>query len=104
MYNVIWGAGRLINKYSNIPLYSQLKNLIVEKIENGEYAEGSKIPSEEELCELYKISRPTIRQAINELVSNGYLFRDALLEFVGNFTQQGKPIDYTIENRVVNVN
>jgi DNA-binding GntR family transcriptional regulator len=73
---LFWGAGRLINKYSNIPLYSQLKNLIVEKIENGEYAEGSKIPSEEELCELYKISRPTIRQAINELVSNGYLFRE----------------------------
>jgi 2',3'-cyclic-nucleotide 2'-phosphodiesterase (5'-nucleotidase family) len=37
-------------------------------------------------------------------ISKGYLYRDALLEFVGNFTQQGKPIDYTIENRVVNVN
>lgn len=37
-------------------------------------------------------------------ISKGYLFRDALLEFVGNYTQQGKPIDYTIENRVVNVN
>ena len=32
----------------------------------------------------------------------GYLFRDALIEFVSNFTQQGKPIDYTIENRVTN--
>jgi len=36
--------------------------------------------------------------------SRGYLYRDALIEYVTNFTQQGKPVDYTIENRVVNVN
>jgi len=36
--------------------------------------------------------------------SRGYLYRDALIEYVTNFTQQGKPVDYSIENRVVNVN
>jgi 2',3'-cyclic-nucleotide 2'-phosphodiesterase (5'-nucleotidase family) len=36
--------------------------------------------------------------------NKGYLFRDALVEYVSNFTQQGKPVDQTIENRVVNVN
>jgi DNA-binding GntR family transcriptional regulator len=66
----------MINKYSNVPLYSQLKNLIIEKIECGEYAEESRIPSEQELCEHYDISRPTVRQAITELTNNGYLYKE----------------------------
>lgn len=66
----------MINKYSNVPLYSQLKQLIIEKIESGDYPVESKIPSEQELCELYGISRPTVRQAINELTNNGYLYKE----------------------------
>lgn len=66
----------MINKYSNIPLYSQLKNMIIEKIESGEYGEENKIPSEQELCEQYDISRPTVRQAVSELTSNGYLYKE----------------------------
>ncbi len=65
----------MINKYSDIPLYSQLKALIIEYIESGEYPQDSKIPSEEELCKQYEISRPTVRQAINELVNGGYLYK-----------------------------
>lgn len=66
----------MINKYSNVPLYCQLKDLITEKIESGEFTEDSKIPSEQELCDLYSISRPTVRQAITELTSNGYLYKE----------------------------
>ncbi|TYQ18261.1 UNVERIFIED_CONTAM: GntR family transcriptional regulator [Acetivibrio alkalicellulosi] len=66
----------MINKYSNIPLYFQLKNLIIDKIESGIYPPDSKIPSEQEYCELYGISRPTVRQAISELTSNGYLYKE----------------------------
>lgn len=66
----------MINKYSNVPLYSQLKNLIMEKISSGEYLMDSKIPSEQEFCELYEISRPTVRQAINELTNSGYLYKE----------------------------
>jgi Transcriptional regulators len=66
----------MINKYSNVPLYSQLKNLIINKIESGEYQEETKIPSEQEFCEQYDISRPTVRQAISELTSNGYLYKE----------------------------
>jgi hypothetical protein len=36
-----------INKYSNVPLYCQLKNLILDKIEKGEFEADSKIPSEQ---------------------------------------------------------
>ena len=66
----------MINKYSDIPLYCQLKNLILKSIEKGEYPEDSKIPSEQELCETYNISRPTVRQAITELTNNGYLYKE----------------------------
>jgi DNA-binding GntR family transcriptional regulator len=66
----------VINKYSNVPMYSQLKNLIIKKIESGEYPGESKIPSEQEFCEHYDISRPTVRQAISELTNNGYLYKE----------------------------
>ncbi len=66
----------MINRYSSVPMYTQLKNIILEKIESGEYPENYKIPSEQELCEIYNISRPTVRQAISELTSNGYLYKE----------------------------
>ena len=81
------GGFVLINKYSNIPLYSQLKQLILEKIENDEYQENSKIPSEQEFCEIYDISRPTVRQAINELTSSGAIYK---LKGKGTFVSKAK--------------
>ena len=66
----------MINKYNDIPLYVQLKQIIIEKIKKGEYPEETKIPSEEELCGMYDISRPTVRQAINELTAAGYLYKE----------------------------
>lgn len=66
----------LINKYSDVPLYCQLKNIIIRKIESGEYAADSQIPSEQELCGKYNISRPTVRQAINELTNSGYIYKE----------------------------
>jgi DNA-binding GntR family transcriptional regulator len=66
----------MINKYSNVPLYSQLKQIILQKIASGEYKQDTKIPSEQELCEQYDISRPTVRQAISELTNNGHLYKE----------------------------
>ncbi|NLK68372.1 MAG: GntR family transcriptional regulator [Clostridiaceae bacterium] len=75
------------NRYSNVPLYCQLKNIILEKIESGEYEEDSKIPSEQALCEQYGISRPTVRQAISELTNNGQLYK---LKGKGTFVSKRK--------------
>lgn len=66
----------MINKFSSIPLYLQLKDLIVKKIESNEYPPNTQIPSEQELCEIYDISRPTVRQAVSELTSSGYLYKE----------------------------
>ncbi len=62
-----------LDKHSSVPLYYQLKELILENIENNVYAPGSRISSEMVLCEELGLSRPTVRQAISELVAEGQL-------------------------------
>ncbi len=66
----------MINKFSSIPMYLQLKDLIIKKIESNEYAPDSQIPSEQDLCMQFDISRPTVRQAISELTNSGYLYKE----------------------------
>lgn len=56
--------------------YQKIKNDIQCKINDGEYKSGEKIPSERKLCELYNISRMTARQAVNELVKDGIVYRE----------------------------
>ena len=50
---------------SDIPLYSQLVNIIKRNITAGTLAPGDLIPSESELCKTFDISRSTVRQAVN---------------------------------------
>lgn len=66
----------MINKFSSIPLYLQLKDLIIKKIEDNEFPANSQIPSEQDLCQMYDISRPTVRQAVSELTNSGYLYKE----------------------------
>ena len=56
-------------------------------IEGGEWKPGDKIPSENELCDKFEVSRMTIRQAINNLVEQGYLYRK---RGIGTFVQLPK--------------
>lgn len=54
---------------------AQVRENIVNRIESHEYLPGEMIPSERVLAELYGVSRPTIRTAIDELVNQHYLTR-----------------------------
>lgn len=60
---------------SHIPYYIQLmailKGLVVEK----KWESGDQIPGEEELCEIYQISRTVVRQALQELEREGIVVR-----------------------------
>ncbi|MBV7275386.1 GntR family transcriptional regulator [Clostridiaceae bacterium UIB06] len=60
------------------PMYLQVKNFLIEKIENNVYKEQEKLPSERELSEKFQISRMTARNAITELVNEGYAYRDGV--------------------------
>ncbi|MBR0598238.1 GntR family transcriptional regulator [Sinanaerobacter chloroacetimidivorans] len=55
------------------PLYYKVKKDIEQKITEGAYKKGDFIPSEPELEQYYKVSRTTVRKAINMLVEEGYL-------------------------------
>ena len=56
-----------------MPLYIQIKNTILNRIESGFYQTDAKIDTERKLCEELKVGRPTVRQAINELVHENIL-------------------------------
>lgn len=60
---------------SNMPLYHKVQSYILDLIKNNELKEGDLIPTEVELSTIFNISRPTVRQGLNNLVSEGYLKR-----------------------------
>jgi len=64
-----------IDKNTPIPMYYQLKKIILDMIKDGRLKPGDMIPTEMELSEIYGISRTTTRQAIMELVTEGQLYR-----------------------------
>lgn len=68
---------KMLDKNTPIPLYYQLKNIILSDIQDNCFSVGDSIPTENELVEFYHISRSTVRQAISELVQEGWLTRKA---------------------------
>lgn len=76
----------MLNKYSSVPLYYQLKTELEKEIKEGIYKPGDLIPSENELAAKYSLSRPTVRQALAELVNTNYLVKvKGKGTFVSNF-------------------
>ena len=57
----------MINRTSPIPLYFQLAEVLRQDIQSGALAVGSKLPTENELCEQYAVSRSVVRQALQSL-------------------------------------
>jgi GntR family transcriptional regulator len=56
-----------------VPLYLQIADALRRQLKG----EGERIPSEHQLCTLFKVSRPTVRQALDVLVQEGLLYRHA---------------------------
>ena len=65
----------MLNPESPIPLYRQLAELLLAKVRAGEYPAGTRIPSEHQLAQTYRIGRPTARQATDLLVRKHILVR-----------------------------
>jgi GntR family transcriptional regulator len=57
------------------PLYQQIKGLILQSLQSGEWKPGESIPSEIELAGRYRVSQGTVRKAIDELASDNLLVR-----------------------------
>ncbi|WP_245249567.1 GntR family transcriptional regulator [Vagococcus allomyrinae] len=74
-----------IRTNSDLPLYAQIANELRANIQTEKWQEGDRIPTEFELCEIYHVSRITIRKAIEELVRENLLYRE---RSKGTFVQQ----------------
>jgi DNA-binding GntR family transcriptional regulator len=58
---------------NSIPQYRRLYEILRKHILDGVYIEGDLLPSENELCQLYGMTRPTVRQALGTLSNDGYI-------------------------------
>lgn len=59
-----------------MPIYIQVQDSIIKKIEEHRYLPGEAIPSERKMAELYGVNRMTIRRAVDKLVEQGYLMKE----------------------------
>ncbi|GIU25060.1 histidine utilization repressor [Shewanella schlegeliana] len=71
------------------PKFEEIKQYILAQIESGEWAEDSRVPSENQLAELFNCSRMTARRAVTELTESGVLERSqGLGTFVAGLKSQ----------------
>src|SRR3954470_1767586 len=57
------------------PLYQQIKGLILQSLQAGEWKPGEAIPSEMDLAARYRVSQGTVRKAIDELAAGNLVVR-----------------------------
>jgi GntR family transcriptional regulator len=57
------------------PLYQQIKGLILQSLQSGEWRPGEAIPSEMDLAARYRVSQGTVRKAIDELAAGNLVVR-----------------------------
>lgn len=65
----------MIDSALALPLYHQLAGILRQRIEEGAYASGMRLSSEDELAVEFDVSRATVRQAMGELVTEGLVAR-----------------------------
>ena len=116
-HNLIGMSSNDIDKDLPIPYHYQLRELLRDEITSGRWEVGERLPSERELCETFNLSRTTIREAIDALVSEGFLRREKgrgtfvaepkitekWLEAADSFTESMLEQGYQIETRVLNI-
>ena len=62
-----------VDRRSYEPVYAQLVNILRQQIATGMLRPGDQLPSESQLCKLYRVSPMTVRRAINILVDQGVI-------------------------------
>lgn len=68
-------SNTIVDRFNREKLYIQLMRIFLDEINSGRWQLKQQIPSESELCTTYEVSKITVRQAINNLVSDGYLIK-----------------------------
>jgi GntR family transcriptional regulator len=68
-------SGRAVPGAAFSPLYQQIKALLLQSLDRGEWKPGEAIPSELELAARFQVSQGTVRKAIDELAADNLLIR-----------------------------
>ncbi len=63
----------MVDRNSFVPIYHQVATIIKDQIHSGQIKPGDKLPSESEMITHYKIGRLTVREALKQLVNDGYV-------------------------------
>lgn len=66
---------KTISRDADAPLWLQLKSILQGQIQSGELQPDTRLYSEHELCRMYGISRTVVREALNELVHDRFIYR-----------------------------
>jgi GntR family transcriptional regulator len=75
------------NVEANVPQYIQIADNLINQIESGELAPGTRLPSERTLSELFDVNRLTLRRALGKLEAQGLIVRK---HGKGNFIAEPK--------------
>jgi GntR family transcriptional regulator len=84
-----------IDRHSAVPLYLQIRNLLWQAIQYGQLPAHRQAPSERELSELTGVSRMTVRQALQTLISEGWLYT---VPGKGTFVAEGPKIEQDLQH------
>lgn len=68
---------QVIDRTVPVPLYYQIACVLRDRVYNGEWLPGHRVPPEHQLTEEFKVSRHTIRQALATLEREGLIYRQA---------------------------
>src|SRR5262249_26473857 len=66
----------MLDKNLPVPLYHQLRCVLADAIESGQWKSGEQLPTEDQLAANFGVSKITVRQALQELASAGYVRRE----------------------------
>jgi len=91
-------GGQIVNRHSPLPLYAQLRSALEARLNAGEWRPGDRIPGEPELCREYRVSRPVVRQALQELAAEGAIIRRKGL---GTFVAEPKVVSRSLVHSLV---
>lgn len=82
-------AKTTIDRSSSVPLYKQIKEILISEIQAAVGETGRPISTEYELVERFHVSRAPVRQALKELADEGYVYRERAK---GTFPVQELPV------------
>ncbi|SDH47918.1 GntR family transcriptional regulator [Planococcus glaciei] len=65
-----------IDRSSAVPLYKQIKEILIKELQTASAETGRPFSTEHELVERFHVSRAPVRQALKELTNEGYVYRE----------------------------